>query len=265
MVELAAKTPEEHGVFLHELAALMLNFAWGWWASHDDESFAEVMRNRIDLYRKTDINPDVGYTPRRDYDHPEWRCLENILSELAAESDNADSFEQRAIRVVSPHLTDRAERDFNEPPIFHDFQCGCLKFDPPNEKFPGLVFIHIANPLAPKSIFDEPIYMVDCLKKLIGKSNAQYGANGLCTPSWLNSHPAWLKFFPDEWRDNMKPPDTDVRGHGGFWGQFINAKGLLNHRLGEQLRTGGEFPYWPRLSHCSFETLEKHLAAKFPG
>jgi len=140
-----------------------------------------------------------------------------------------------------------------------DYQCGCLKYDPPYKQWPHRVWFHIANPLMPCSIFDDPGYVPGCLRDLMTRSAAEFDVYELGTNTWLNSYSRWSEYFPDEWRNNLGPEIKDVKWHFGFWGQFLTARGTFNERNGRQLRETGEFPFWPRQAWCTFEALRKHL------
>jgi hypothetical protein len=50
-----------------------------------------------------------------------------------------------------------------------------------------------------------------------------------------------------------------VRWSGNFWGQFINAQGLFNEKLGQKMRQTKTFPFWPRYAWCTFGSLREHL------
>ncbi len=259
------KTYEEHKQYLHDIARLMLWHAWNWHHAHPDESFTSVLRNRIDIFRKTDTNPGSMNPKDPDFEAPAWQVLEQALCELRnarANDTDAPGFEQEAFALLRPTIDARSRRDYEERPYVLDYQCGSLRYDYPPEgsRGPARVYFHIANAVQPHSIFDDPEHLPSCLHDLMERSAAEFGAQGLGTQSWLNSHSNWLSYFPPEWQTNLGPEDRNVQWHFGYWGQFINARGTFNARLGRQLRKTGEFPYWPRYSWCTFEALREHLA-----
>ena len=81
------------------------------------------------------------------------------------------------------------------------------------------------------------------------------------TCTWINSLARWLKLFPQEWLDHMGPPNCDVRGHYGFWGQFLTARRTFNHKLGQQFRETGRIPFPMRSSWCAIAAMRKHLGS----
>ena len=254
------KTYEEHRAYLHEICRLQLWFAWHWLRGHPGETLPEVLRNRIDIYRKTDINQGTMNPGKPDFENPAWSELESRLTVAhSGTRDDPEAFEEEAFRIVQPTVDARSQRDYEERPYVLDYQCGSLKYDPPRDEHPGRVSIHIANAVAPRSIFNDPAYMPTCLREVMAQSAAEYGADSLGTHTWLNSHPRWLELFPRSWQDNMGPETREVKWHFGFWGQFINARGTFNTRLGQQLRVTGELPFYPRLSWCTFDALRAHL------
>jgi hypothetical protein len=268
MTALAKKTCEEHRQYLHDIVRLKLWFVWWWQHNHPDESFSSILREKVDIYRKTSINRGTMNPVKTDFENPEWLNLEEQLYGLYQKhgsSGEALLFEDAAFRVVLPTIDARARRDYEERPYVLDYQCGSLKYDKPNEKGPKRIFIHIANAVSPQSIFADKRYLPQCLMDVMEKSAAEYGADSLGTSTWLNSHPRWLELFPSEWLINMEAKSKDVEWHFGFWGQFITARGTFNARLGQQLRETGELPYWPRYSWCSFDSLRQHLGVLLNG
>ncbi len=254
------KTLDEHREYLHDAAKLQLWYAHHWKAQHPDESFVDVFRNRIDIYRKTDINSENLNPKATKWDDPRWQELEKeILSAHDFFDDDSEAFEMAAFDVVKPHIDARCQRDFEDRSALKGYQCGSLKYDFYDDGFPQRIFVHIANALAPKSIFEDPSYLPKCFEEVMEKGGKEHDATEMYTSTWLNSHPAWLKLFPSVWQDRMEPAEKDVQWHFGYWGQFINARGTFNHKLGAKMRATGEFPYWPRRSWCTFEEMREHL------
>jgi hypothetical protein len=260
MVTPMRKTYEEHRQYLHDIVKLQLWFVWWWQHHHPDASFQSILRDRVDIYRKTKINRGMMNPPKPDFDAPEWLDLERHLSQLYLKHrSDARTYENAAFHIIQPTIDARSKRDYEERPYVLDYQCGSLKYDRPKEEHPKRVSFHIANALSPQSIFADENYLPQCFADLMNKSASEYGADALGTCTWLNSHAKWLDFFPPEWSGNMEPRNKNVQWHLGFWGQFITARGTFNTRLGRKLRETGEFPFWPRCSWCSFESLRKHL------
>lgn len=258
------KNLKEHCQYLCDISRLKLWFLFDWLGKHPDETFQSVLRNRIDLYRKTDFNHG-GLCADTAYEMPEWlkfeSRVESIYSHHKAKNDG-DGFENEAYSLLEDHIRNRAPLDFrNEVARRHlkEYQCGSLRYDKPREEAPRTVFVHIANAIAPESIFADPAYLPDCFRQLMKAAEKEHDADCLTTDTWLNSHPRWLELFPEVWKTNLKPENHDVLWHYGYWGQFITARGTLNAKAAGQLRATGEMPYWPRTSHCSFADLRKHV------
>ena len=64
------KTLEEHRQYLHDVVKLKLHFLHGWLQRHPEESFVDALRNRVDIYRKTDINPGGLNPPNITWEEP---------------------------------------------------------------------------------------------------------------------------------------------------------------------------------------------------
>lgn len=260
MNDLKKKSLEEHTEYLYEIVRVKLHFLYQWLQSHPDETLTEAIRERVDIYRKTDINTDVMNPKAINWEHPRWQQLENELSTVYDSASDADDFEEQAFAVIRPMIDGRVRQDYEERPYVLDYKCGSLTYDKPREDQPQRVGFHIANALQPKSIFADPEYLPHCLQELIRKSREEYGASELGTFTWLNAHPRWLGLFPESYATiNASDPDENVKWHFGYWGQFITARGTFNIKLGAQLRETGIMPFMPRYCWCTFDELEEHL------
>jgi hypothetical protein len=149
------------------------------------------------------------------------------------------------------------------------WNCGSLKYDPPSEHpnlDPDQVTFHIANAVGPKSIFDDPDYLPHCFLLLMKEAEFRFGSHTLFTSTWLNEREAFLNCFPQEWRDNMapRPAERPVPPWSfGTWGQLVTRRGTINPKAEQFVRENGYLKYICRPSHCSFESMRKHLKAKF--
>ena len=186
-LDVKLKTVEEHRTYLYEMVKLKLWFVWQWLRDHPDEEFSYVLRERVDIYRKTDINDETMNPVTLHFDDPRWLALEQSLTRLyerCRDDDSAERFEQEGFEICTPQVEARVVRDFEERPYVQDYQCGCLKYDPPYEQWPQRVWFHIANPLMPHSIFDDPGYIRECLLDLMARSAAEYDVNELGTNNY---------------------------------------------------------------------------------
>jgi hypothetical protein len=260
------KTLEDHRHFLLDLVRLKLWFLWGWLRDHPEEAFGHAFQHRIDIYRKTNIRYEVP-VPRDGDEHPKWFALvaeAEALYKCCQDDPDASRFEQLGFELLRDTVSRRAENDCKEGFELVGFQCGSLRYDAPKPQFPKRVGFHIANAVAPVSIFKDPAYIPRCLMDLMAQTESKYGAKELCTGTWLNSHPKWLRNFPQEWMDNMEPRNGRVGSSNGHWGQFINARGTLNEPLAQQLRETGKLPYSSQGAWCTFEALRGHLLPLIP-
>ena len=260
------KTYEEHVHTLHEIVKLKLWFLWRWLRDHPDEEFLFALRERVDIYRKTDINPDHLNPKELHFDAPEWLDLEArtraLYDECRGDGDPS-RFERRAFAVFRPSIDARSRRDYEQEcagAYKRNYQCGSLRYDLPRPEAPHVANFHIANSVRPHSIFADPRHLPECFHRLMDECEARFAADTLATGTWLNSHPKWLALFPLEWHEHLGPAMREVRWHYGFWGQFLSGRGTFNERLGRLLRETGELPYALRSSRCSFQAMREHLA-----
>ncbi|NMA21003.1 MAG: hypothetical protein GX927_10540 [Lentisphaerae bacterium] len=256
------KTLSEHREYLYEIVKLKLFFAYHWLKAHPEETFSDVLRKRIDIIRKTDINEE-GLNPVNSYfDTPAWLELEaDAEKQYHHYSDDPEAFEAAAFEVFRPSIDARCERDFLDRSAFKGYQCGFLRHNLEVSKdYPNMLIFHIANAKAPDSFFDFPDYMRDCFKQLLDIAENEFKVSEIATGTWLNSVPKWLALFPEEWQANLQPPKTDVQWHYGFWGQFITARGTFNYKYGSILRKTGKLPFYPRFSHCSIQAMRMKIA-----
>ena len=188
--------------------------------------------------------------------------IEKKVFDTYVKSTVVEEFENKSFEILREILDEHSRKEYvkTSSPVLQDYQSGSLRYEKPNDlKNPDCCFFHIANACQPGSIFDDPAYLPKCFFDLMEKAKAEYGAEKLCTGTWLNSYDRWLALFPKEWIDNMGPVDTDVKRTLNFWGQFINAKGIFNRKIGETMRKTGKLPFYPRHSWCTFNSLKKHL------
>ncbi|MDD3695053.1 MAG: hypothetical protein PHG44_03700 [Lentisphaeria bacterium] len=262
MTNTSVKTLQEHRQYLHEIVKLKLCFLHQWLQKHPEESFSEALRNRIDVYRKTDCNKAALNPKEINWEAEDWQCLEKKAEEIYSRCQNdPEKFESLAFAVFKDSLDARCERDYHDRSARNGYQCGCLRHNlklNENSTTPTLGF-HIANFLSPESFFDYPGYIRDSFNRLLDAAEKQFQAKYISTSTWLNSLPKWLELFPHEWQENLGPENTDIKWHYGFWGQFITAKQTFNHKFGEILRNSGKLPYYPRASFCSVKSMREQI------
>lgn len=254
------KTLDEHREYLHSIVRLKLWFIWRRLRDFPGESLRFVLRERVDIYRKTDVNPE-GMNPKElCFECPEWLALEEALQEVwNAAKDDGEGFEDEGFRIFQPAVDARCRRDFLERPYVLDYKCGSLTYDEPMPERPRRVCFHIANANAPGSLFEPPSHLAECLRRVMEGAARDFGATELETGTWLNAHPKFLAYFPDCWRDRLTPVHDDVRWNFSWWGQLLTARGTFHASVGEHLRATGKFPMPPRTGWCTFDELRQHL------
>ena len=76
------KTLEEHRQYQYEIVRLQLWFLHHWLSEHPDETFKYVLRNRVDIYRKTDVNNGNINPVTLHWEYPEWQQMEKESERL---------------------------------------------------------------------------------------------------------------------------------------------------------------------------------------
>lgn len=135
-----------------------------------------------------------------------------------------------------------------------------LRYQEPHPDLPrNWCVFHITNGIRPKSFLKEERYLAESFLELMDESEGAFGYDTLYTFTWLNSHPRFLHFFPEEWRLNLEEPHAGIFANLGFLGQFLNAEGALNRKTADLFLATGELPFRPRKSNCSFASMRRHL------
>ena len=262
------KTLEEHREYLYGIVKLQLFYLHVRQTELDpNEPFRDAIRNRVDIYRKTEANPGPLNPPELFFDTPAWTVMEDqamALMEKYNSSSEADrkNFEEEAYLDFKDSIDHRCERDYRDPSVLARYQCGSLRHDLELQPT-GFLGFHIANSVAPRSIFDDPLHIPRCLRALLRVAEETYHAKGLYTRTWLNSSERWVACFPKAWKDNLSEPADPVRAagwHYGWWGQFISARGTLQKKNAAFMRANKTFPYLPRASQATIAEFKEHLA-----
>ena len=266
---IARKTLQEHLEYVQGMTRLELWFVRDWLRRHPDEEFTHTVRQRTGIFLKTDL-----YDGRRfkaiEWTDPRWLELEDRLRILldSGTGPDGDRFEEKGLAVFRPHLEAKARSDFaraGRPAFLPDAKvCGCLWYTPP-EGDEHRLFFHIYNSCQPLSIFSDERYVPRCLLRLMEQASSEFGVRGVWTTTWLNSYPPWLACFGPAWETSRGPEMTGPTAGMGFWGQFVNGRGLLNEKHAAVLRKTSRFPYWPREAGCGLDELREHIASRWPG
>ena len=270
------KSFEEHLVFTEQLARLSFFYARKF-LSHrfPDKSIGILLRDHTPL-----LYHALNFTDfESNWNNPE--CLTIIAKANRLANLSPEVFEEEMWSFVAETAHRRVEEIFpmvvgiqpfdddylcfHRTPIPRSFRylyCGSLRYEEP-AKGSDLCTFHIANAPAPSSLFQDSEYLPLCLKTMMKEAELRYGCTRLTTTTWLNDRPRWLRLFPDEWQRNLTPrlPDGQYLPVWsiGAWGQFIDARGMLEPSRIKEFRANGIFRYQQRTSQCSFESLRKHL------
>ncbi|MBO5959899.1 MAG: hypothetical protein J6Q65_07225 [Lentisphaeria bacterium] len=261
------KTLEEHREYLYDIVNLKLFYLHLRQTEIDpDEPFRDAIRNRVDIYRKTEANPGPHTPAELFFDAPAWTVMEDRAYELmkkynSSSDSDRKNFEDEAFSVFKDSIDQRCERDYLDPSVLARYQCGSLRHD--LELHPtGYLCFHIANAVRPHSIYDDPLHIPRCLLALLRVAEETFHAKGLRTHTWLNSSQRWRACFPAAWETNLSEPSdakTNIAWHYGWWGQFISARGTLQKKNAEYLRKNKTVPYLPRTSFATIEEFKEHL------
>jgi hypothetical protein len=252
------KTLEEHREFIRSLVRVAFFFARRLKETDPETPIREHLRDRTPLYFHALNYRDF----KSKWDNPDCRKIGEKATEL--QDLPPAEFEERMAAEIDDLAMERAERFYPESVgVGHPEgypEGSSLKYDPPSEKRPpNYCNFHIANAIAPRSIFEDPAYLPACFRKLMEMSEKEYGFDTLHTGTWLNDHPRWLALFPQEWHDNLSPRKNTVGWTFGNWGQLVTARGTFNEKAGQYLREHGELKYKCRASRCSFAAMRAHL------
>ena len=123
--EYRPKTLAEHREYLHEIVKLQLFFVHLWLEKHPDDDFKWVLENRVNIYRKTDANPESALPKVLRFDESPWADMVAAAKEIYLKRrDDRAGFEREAFEVFRPSLDRRSERDYGERPF-----CGVWQFE----------------------------------------------------------------------------------------------------------------------------------------
>ena len=260
------KTLEEHFYYVERFARVSFFFA----SKHLKDRFPEQKLSEL-ITNHTPIRyHGFNLTPQ------EWES-DKTCTALLADADNfahlpAEEFEEMMWNRYADFARERAEINYpnavgiKAPPSWN---CGSLKYDAPSDHPalpPERIVFHIANAVGPYSIFDDEEYLARCFLLLMKETKVKYGSSDLYTGTWLNEHPSFLKYFPEEWHKNMAPaPEGKAvpQWHFGWWGQLVTGRGTINPKTEQFARDNGYLKYSCRSSHCSYEAMEEHLRKNF--
>ncbi len=257
------KTVEEHCVFVEQIAKISFFLTAKFRDKIPDKTAGEILRDHTPLFYHA-----LNYLDyKTKWDNPDCQRIMEKANEL--KDLPASEFEEAMYLAIKDFAMKRAKKCYPGSvgvSLPEGWNAGSLKYDPPKDNLPeGHCCFHIANALAPRSIYDDPEHLPECFIELMNRSEKEYGYHTLYTGSWLNDTPRWLALFPAEWINNLSPGSNNIGWHFGYWGQLVTARGTFNEKAGQFVRNNLELKYKTRSSHCSFSAMRKHLANLYKG
>ena len=257
MTEIVKKTLAEHKGYVEKMSRLSFFFARKLKDRTPDKTVGNILRDCTPLFFHA-----LDYL---DYE-TKWNnpdCLRIAAKADELQELQVSEFEERMYAEIKDLAMTRAEQFY---PVSvgilmpEDWNVRSLKYDTPRPNLPpNYCNFHIANALAPRSIYDEPRHLPECFMELMDRSEKEHGYDTLTTGTWLNDTPRWLALFPEEWTANLTPRGDGSTWHFGYWGQMVTARGTFNEKAGLYSREYGKLRYESRGSHCSFAAMREHL------
>ncbi|MBQ6597857.1 MAG: hypothetical protein IJH79_09925 [Lentisphaeria bacterium] len=267
MKSVRRKTAQEHREFVEKTIRLEMFYAHLRHREAPEESPQFILRERIDIVRYTThyrLGMENGTVYAED---PGYRELEAGIAELLLKHENdadSEAFENEVSRYLKPELDANNQTNYRDS-LYIEPECrsGFMHYDPKrrDDEFSGWMAFHIANDRMPHSFFDDPQHIRRSFEGILDAAENLVKVDTIFCCSWLNSFPPWLALFPEEWTLERGPEYPSVLWHLGFWGQFINARGLFNDRYAEMFRKTGKMPFAFRCAHCKVDAMRKKLAS----
>lgn len=242
------KALDEHLKFADECYSFVLEFAWDQHRRHPEVPRSEFITGQSLL----------NYLLRSGSDDAPVKIP--LADQIAALADQVKTRqEMEALRsAVMKHVERIYPATFEPHPKYKPSMS--LRVTQPAPELPkDYCIIHMTNALQPESFLNKPLYLIRNFRDILAEAENCFGCKVLYTASWMNSLPRWLAFFPDEWRQNLSEPYSEIHGNMGFLGQFLNAAGNLNRPVVDYLLITGQLKYPFRKSHCSIAAMRNHL------
>ena len=241
-----------------------LSVRFAWQRRRAGESLPEILSNQVPLYRLTVFNNQEHAKSPADAD-PRWaRALQGLLElfERHKGGEDTGSLERAALALLWSHLEPRIQTDVEAWPKLMDRPFGFFSYDWGKcATGPDWLSLHLANPFAPHSPFEDMPARFRELKALFAAAMAEKPeTRQVVCGSWLNGVKPFLTLFPEAWVLRRKLNRDDKPNPGlAWWGQFIDRSGRFHKKNGEYLRTHGVFPFPCSTCACRAEQLGEHL------
>ena len=226
-------------------------------AKKGDESFADILNRRVNIYRNTSLY-DGERHPAREPVGEEWEEVVHQLESLY--TSNADAFEDEGLRLLWPLMEVPLRRSSRRDAPHGPYECWTSDYR--NE---GRVGIHIHNVYKPRSpLADMQIPFAASLIRLLEDSQlARPDVEVVSCGSWMNSTPRFAELFPEFWPTSAVSRN-EINYTMGHWGQFEDRKGDYHSRNGDRFRKTGELPFAATNCHAHVDEVLDHLRRRFP-
>lgn len=228
----------------------------------------EFLKNAEDCWH---FSLDVAWDQNRR--HPELSrgtCLrERSFLHTLLGTNQAPVFEQACALADSgaektemdrllPNVLEWMRAKYPPPENHPEFEPGrCFRYALNEQHY---CYMHIYNAKQPESFLKDIPYVVENLRYIMDKAERDDGCDTLYTATWMTCLPAFLRFFPEEWRQNRTMTAAGEFGPTMGWqGQFINRFGLLNKSVAKRFLQTGVLPFARKETHCSFALVRDHL------
>ena len=92
----------------------MLWFAYTWKEQNPKESFTDILDQRVDIFRRTQLHPGEIFDLQDLDSNQNWQNLKKSLIEIFHQSPNAATFEKETLPLFDSLLEGRVIRDLDD-------------------------------------------------------------------------------------------------------------------------------------------------------
>jgi hypothetical protein len=231
-------------------------------------AFRESIAIRTNVYRFTtlfDGEHHPAYTP--NWRDERWEGLLDRLDEIDRkhpEGDATRAMEAEALALLWPLMEGRLAADVAAWPAPERKPFGFFHYQAGDEGWEeGRVTLHLSNPFAPRSPFDDLRQRAVELVQLLRHAREQRGElHTVSCGSWLSAFGPFQSLFPASFAASASEP-YPLAHHYGWWGQMMDRRGRFHAGNGMHLRRTGEFRYPCITCRCSINEAIGHLRERF--
>ena len=233
------------------------------------KQFRHTLTTCTNLYRFTLLWDGQHHPadPPPGWRDPQWEDLLDKLDAIDAAFPPGDAppeMEAQSLELLWPSMEPRLERDVAAWPVPADKPFGFFNYRPDDDGWThGKITLHLNNPFAPASPFDDLRQRARELNMLLHHGRQQRpDLHTVSLSSWLAGFGPLQSLFPQEFAQSASPPWA-LAYHLGWWGQFIDRAGGFHERNGLHLRTTGQFRYPCITCACPIDAALAHLRQRF--